>query len=287
MEVRLQIPLRDFYNGVDTEFHLEKQQICEECEGTGSADGDVETCSACNGHGVQIKKHQLAPGIFQQMQIQCESCSGQGKTIKHKCRVCGGSKVVRKVDAHQLKVEKGAPKGKRIIYENEADESPDWVAGDLHVYLVEKPPSLEEDNELQVDGTFFRRKGDDLFWKEVLSLREAWMGDWSRNVTHMDGHIVQLGRKKGEVVQPNAVERVKGEGMPLWHEDGDSVYHKTEFGDLYVEYAVVLPDQAEKDMVKEFWALWEKWRKKVGVDLGRDSGMPEGGPVTGEKKDEL
>jgi DnaJ-related protein SCJ1 len=228
----------------------------------------------------------LAPGIFQQVQAQCEHCGGQGKTIKHKCPVCSGSRVVRKVNTFQLVIEKGAPKGQKITYENDADESPDWVAGNLYVTLVEKEPDLVEDNELKVDGTFFRRKGNDLYWKEVLGLREAWMGDWTRNLTHLDGHVVQLSRKRGEIIQPGLVERVVGEGMPKWHEDGDSVYHQTEFGDLLVEYIVVLPDQMEKPMEKDFWALWEKWRKKNGVDLHKDSGRPDG-PVTAAHKDEL
>jgi len=228
----------------------------------------------------------LAPGIFQQVQVQCGECGGQGKTIKHKCPVCAGSRVVRKVSTFQLVIEKGAPKGQRINYENDADESPDWVAGDLHVTLVEKEASLEEDNEGRVDGTFFRRKDDDLYWKEVLSLREAWMGGWTRNLTHLDGHIVQLSRQRGETIQPGQVERVASQGMPKWHEDGDSVYHSTEFGDLIVEYTVVLPDQMEKPMEKDFWALWEKWRKKNGVDLQKDSGRPEK-PTMPKAKDEL
>lgn len=272
MEVRVGVPLRDFYTGHSTEFQLEKQQICEECEGSGSADGEVDTCRHCGGHGIVVKKHQLAPGIFQQVQVQCEHCGGQGKIIKHKCPVCSGGKVVRKVSTFQLVIEKGAPKGQRIKYENDADESPDWVAGDLHVTLVEKDPDLEEDNEGRVDGTFFRRKGDDLYWKEVLSLREAWMGSWSRNITHLDGHVVHLGKDRGHVIQPGQVERVTGEGMPKWHEDGDSVYHETQYGDLLVEYTVVLPDQMEKGMEKDFWALWDKWRKKNGVDLQNDRG---------------
>ena len=286
MEVRVGVPLRDFYNGHTTEFQLEKQQICEECEGSGSADGQVDTCSSCGGHGVKIQKHMLAPGIFQQVQVNCDQCGGQGKTIKHKCPVCSGSRVVRKVNTFSLVIDKGAPKGQRINYENDADESPDYVAGDLHVTLVEKEASLEEDNELRVDGTFFRRKGNDLYWNEVLSLREAWMGGWTRNLTHMDGHIVSLSRSRGSVIQPGHVEQVKGEGMPKWHEDGDSEYHTTEFGDLMVEYTVILPDEMVKGMEKDFWALWEKWRKKNGVDLHKDSGRPVG-PVEASVKDEL
>ena len=140
---------------------------------------------------------------------------------------------------------------------------------------------------MKPDGAFFRRRGDDLFWTEVLSLREAWMGDWTRNLTHLDGHVVRLGRPRGEVVQPGHVDALEGEGMPVWDEDGDSVYHETKFGKLYVEYTVVLPDQMESGMEKEFWSVWEKWRAKYAIDLHRDSGRPDDPIITSAAKDEL
>jgi DnaJ-related protein SCJ1 len=286
MEMQVQLPLRDFYNGNDHEITVERQQICEDCEGSGSADGKSETCGQCGGRGMVIQKHMLAPGIFQQMQSPCGHCGGKGQTISHPCKTCGGSRVVRKQSTHSLHVERGVPKGERIVYENEADESPDWVAGDLVVTLNEQSPVLGESDEERTDGTFFRRKGKELFWKEVLSLREAWMGDWTRNITHLDGHVVQLGRKRGEVVQPNTVEMVKGEGMPIRGEEQERGSGE-EFGALHVEYIVVLPDQMGKGMEKDFWALWEKWRKQTGVDLGKDSGRSTGGQRAGKGRDEL
>ncbi|KAL8704015.1 MAG: hypothetical protein Q9201_002820 [Fulgogasparrea decipioides] len=273
MEVRVSVPLRDFYNGHEHEFSVEKQQICEECEGSGSADGTVETCGMCRGQGMVIKKQMLAPGIFQQVQTHCDKCGGKGKTIKRPCKVCAGTRVVRKVSTHTLNIEKGMPKGARVVYENEADESPDWVAGDLVVVVGEKEAELGESDEERVDGAFMRRKGRELFWKEVLSLREAWMGGWTRNLTHLDGHVVRLGRDRGQVVQPGMVEVVKDEGMPTWINDREET--EEDFGRLHVEYMVVLPDRMEKPMEKEFWALWEKWRKKNGVDLEKDSGRPQ------------
>ncbi|KAK0373145.1 DnaJ domain-containing protein [Colletotrichum limetticola] len=267
VNVRIGISLRDFYNGINTEFQWDKQHICEDCDGTGSADGKVDTCGVCGGRGVRIVKHQLAPGMFQQVQMQCDACGGRGQEIKHKCHTCGGARVVRKPTTVQLTVARGAGRDSQIVYENEADASPDYVAGNLVVTLSEKEPEIGQDNPDRVDGTFFRRKDNDLYWTEVLSLREAWMGDWTRNVTHLDGHVVRLSRDRGGVVQPGHVETVKGEGMPLFHEDGDSVYHKTEFGNLYVDYVVVLPDQMESGMEKEFWSVFQKWRGKVGVDL--------------------
>jgi len=161
----------------------------------------------------------------------------------------------------------------RITYENEADESPDWVAGDLIVQLVEADPQLGTEEHEKTDGTFFRRRGNDLFWREVLSLREAWMGDWKRNITHLDGHVVQLSRKRGEVVQPNTVEVIEGQGMPIWYQQLPEGVDEA-YGALNVEYVVILPDQMDKSMEKDFWSIWDKWRKKRGVDLLKDSGRP-------------
>lgn len=282
MEVRLAIPLRDFYNGRDTEFSVEKQQICEDCEGSGSADGQVETCNKCGGHGIILQRHQLAPGMYQQVQMHCDQCGGKGKSIKHVCPVCQGQRVVRRPTTFHTTIERGMPVGHRIVFENEADESPDFVAGDLIVTLIETEPQLSSapaeahEDDHRTDGTFFRRKGRDLFWKEVLGVREAWMGDWTRNLTHLDGHVVQLSRKRGEVVQPQQVEVVRGEGMPLYSDSHAHDHDSSEgFGNLYVEYTVVLPDQMEKGMEKEFHALFDKYRKKQGaITVDKDSGRP-------------
>ncbi|KAJ5707293.1 hypothetical protein N7488_007094 [Penicillium malachiteum] len=286
MEVKAALPLRDFYNGREINFLVEKQQICDTCEGTGSKDHKVVTCDQCGGHGRVIKKHMLAPGMFQQVQMPCDKCGGQGKTIKNPCPICHGNRVVRKEVETSATIEPGMGRGTRLVFENEADESPDFVAGDLIVILEEKEAELGSSDEERTDGTFFRRKGKDLFWKETLSLREAWMGEWSRNLTHLDGHIVRLGRKRGEVVQPLAVETIYGEGMPHYSEGHLHDHEEDQPGNLYVEYTVVLPDQMESGMEKDFHSLWEKWRKKIGVDLATDSGRPMPPPAE-DLKDEL
>lgn len=274
MELQIGLPLRDFYMGREFKFSIEKQQICDHCEGSGSADGKVITCDKCAGRGMVIQKHMLAPGMFQQVQMMCDKCRGQGKMIKKPCPVCHGERVVRRESEVYATVEPGMDKGQRLVFENEGDESPDWIAGDLVLILQEKDAELGKADEHRTDGTFFRRKGKDLFWKEALSLREAWMGEWTRNITHLDGHVVQLGRKCGDVVQPLAVETVQGEGMPFYSDGHLHDHHDEDAGSLYVEYTVILPDQMESGMEKEFFALWEKWRKKSGVDLGKDSGRP-------------
>ncbi len=304
MEVRVQLPLRDFYTGADTEIEVERQALCDECDGTGSADGHMDTCGQCGGSGVVVQRHMIALGVFQQVQTVCGVCGGRGRLVRTPCGACGGAKVVRRRVAHPLHVEPGMPRGARLRYEGEADEDADHAPGDLFVLLDEAAPDAvqaevrakrkkkkkeeskaadddyDEEEEgadaALTDGAYFRRKGHDLYWTEVLGLREAWMGGWTRSLTHLDGHEVRLGRRRGHVVQPGTVDVLPGEGMPIWDErtGGGGA---AQFGALHVEYVVVLPDRMERRMRDEFAALWDKWVPPKGAKAKDGAAVKDGG----------
>jgi DnaJ-class molecular chaperone len=54
---------------------------------------------------------------------------------------------------------------------------------------------------------------------------------FERNVTHLDGRTITIGRSG--TTQPGEVEVIEGEGMPA--------YTDVPQGDMYIEYTVVLP----------------------------------------------
>jgi DnaJ-related protein SCJ1 len=60
---------------------------------------------------------------------------------------------------------------------------------------------------------------------------------FERNLTHLDGHTVTL--KRAGVTQPGFVQTIKGQGLPH--------YEQHTYGDLFVEYNVVLPVALSKD----------------------------------------
>ncbi|KAF8896370.1 hypothetical protein BD779DRAFT_1433142 [Infundibulicybe gibba] len=216
-----EVQLGDIYEGANIDFMIKKRILCDHCRGSGAAsDGHIHKCSSCNGSGVKVVKQQVnIPGNVAQSQVTCNDCGGRGTIIAKKCPHCDGQKVVDHTAHYTLEVTPGMPEGHEVVFEGEADESPDWEAGDV----VLRVRSRKEKGG-------WRRKESSLYWKETIGIDEALLG-FERNLTHLDGHVVQLIRTG--VTQPGFVQTIKGEGMP--------VFQQSAHGDLFVEYNVVLP----------------------------------------------
>lgn len=103
-----------------------------------------------------------APGMYQQVQMQCDHCNARGKVIKHACPVCKGARIVQAESEISVDIDRGLPEGAELVFEGEADENPDWQAGDLIVRVRTKP----------LLGGFMRR-GSNLYWKETISVADV------------------------------------------------------------------------------------------------------------------
>ncbi|KAF6754486.1 hypothetical protein DFP72DRAFT_899219 [Ephemerocybe angulata] len=227
-----EVSLADVYAGGSIDFMIKKKILCDHCRGSGAAsDGDIHTCTSCNGQGVKLVKQQIFPGMFAQSQVTCNECGGRGKVIKRRCPHCQGNKVMDHTAHYTLDVIAGMPEGHEVVFEGEADESPDWEAGDVVLRVRSKK---------ETGG--FRRKESSLYWKETIGVDEALLG-FERNLTHLDGRTVPLVRKG--VTQPGYVQVIKGEGMPLFN-------RHEQHGDLFVEYNVVLPTEVTPLMRRKF-----------------------------------
>ncbi|GAA5951871.1 hypothetical protein JCM8115_005262 [Rhodotorula mucilaginosa] len=220
MLAEIEVDLKAMYEGDSMKFQIRRKAICDRCDGTGArSEKDVVTCQTCDGRGVRLVRHQLGPGIFQQVQMHCDRCGGRGQTIKHYCPSCKGARIVDTVSDLDLHIDRGMPEGEEIVFEGEADESPDLEAGDVIVRVRSKK-----------EKGGFVRKDSNLYWKEPISVAEALLG-FRHTVKGLDGHDIVLSRSG--VTQPGFVDVVAGEGMPI--------YHLTGHGNLFVEYQVVMP----------------------------------------------
>jgi len=227
MVMDMEVELQDIYTGKSYEIQIQRKQICDHCEGSGARSAsDIHDCEVCGGRGVRIVKHMLAPGMYQQVQMQCDRCGGRGRTIRHQCPHCHGQKVIEVESDITVDIDRGLPEGAELSYESEADESPDWVAGDLIFRVRTK----------KEQGGFSRRR-ENLYWKETISVADALLG-FERKIDHLDGHPIKLVSPAGSTIQPGQVQVIHGEGLPR--------YHSSEFGDLFVEYNVMMPTSVSK-----------------------------------------
>lgn len=94
--------------------------------------------------------------MFTQVQQPCGHCGGTGKHTKKSCSKCKGAKVLQINEELNVDIDRGLPEGSDLVFEGEADESPDWLAGDIIVRVKSRD---------SVGG--FGRKGSNLYYKLV------------------------------------------------------------------------------------------------------------------------
>lgn len=223
-ETHIDVSMKRMFKGFDMDLQVNLQGICEGCKGSGSADGVNHKCDGCDGSGVVVQVAQMGM-MIQKFQQQCPRCGGKGQLISNPCKKCNGQKVQREDRKYNVYIEPGTPRVHSYTFEEEADKSPDHVAGDLIVQI----------REAQTENMGYRRRRSDLFRTEALSLKEALHGGWKRSIAYLDDETeVVLSRKKGEMTQHGHIEKIENHGMP--HMGIDDVH-----GDLYIKYVVVMP----------------------------------------------
>ncbi|KAJ3077536.1 DnaJ- protein scj1 [Quaeritorhiza haematococci] len=230
INVDLPVTLEELFNGKSFDVELNKQILCTTCRGSGAKNADdVKTCNVCGGSGVKVVRQILGPGIYQQMQTTCDACNGRGKIVRSTCPACSGKKVNR--GSHQITVtlERGMHDSQKIIFEREGDQSPEITPGNVIFHVKTEPHPL------------FERKGDNLYLKETITLKEALLG-FEKKMKHLDGETLVI-KRENVVTQPGFVQTIKGEGMPT-HE------YPSERGNLFVEYQVIFPKQLSEDKKK-------------------------------------
>uniref|UniRef100_A0A8C9JBT1 DnaJ heat shock protein family (Hsp40) member A4 n=1 Tax=Panthera tigris altaica TaxID=74533 RepID=A0A8C9JBT1_PANTA len=202
---QLSVTLEDLYNGVTKKLALQKNVICEKCEGVGGKKGSVEKCPLCKGRGMQVHIQQVGPGVVQQIQTVCVECKGQGERIspRDRCEICGGAKVTREKKIIEVHVEKGMKDGQKILFHGEGDQEPELEPGDVIIVLDQK------------DHSVFQRRGHDLIMKMKIQLSEALCG-FKKMIKTLDDRVLVITSKAGEVIKHGDLKCVHDEGMPIY-----------------------------------------------------------------------
>lgn len=132
----VEVPLSDMYTGRTFELEYERNVVCPACDGSGArSPADIHTCETCAGRGVRIVRQQIMPGFITNAQVTCDKCAGAGRVIAHACPKCGGNKIMTDQSTLDVEIEPGMREGEELVFEGDADESPDWEAGDVVIRL--------------------------------------------------------------------------------------------------------------------------------------------------------
>jgi len=144
--------------------------------------------------------------------------------------VCHGDKQVKSVDELTLFIEKGIPDGHEYKYRDAADEHVNARAGEV-IFKVKTLPHKT-----------FTREMNDLKTTITITLRQALLG-FEKELTHLDGRLLKIQRNK--ITRPGEVEKVKGEGMPIYDYPSDR-------GDLIITYQVEFPKELTPEQKELF-----------------------------------
>lgn len=234
----LKVSLEDLYNGKVSKLAVQKNVICDACNGKGGKDGAVQQCVACEGQGAVMNIRRLGPGFVQQFSQRCDVCRGRGEIIndKDRCKKCDADKVVRERKVLEVHIDKGMRDGHKFNFRGESNQEPGREAGDVIIVLDER------------EHAFFTRKGADLKISLEIDLCEALCG-FKRVIQTLDKRELVISTHAGDVIKHQDVKVVLNEGMP---------HHKNPFdkGRLIITFKVrfpssgFLPEQKLKELAK-------------------------------------
>lgn len=165
MGITLHTTLAEAAAGCTKTVSYERLAPCDDCNGTGTADGGHEkTCERCHGTGRVVEVQRT---IFGQMQTEapCPDCQGSGKVMDHPCETCGGQGRTPSRETVEVKIPAGIQTGQSIKVDGKGEAG---VRGDRAGDLV-ATIDVEEDER-------FEREGDRLYCGVEVDALEAMVG---------------------------------------------------------------------------------------------------------------
>ena len=236
--------------GCKKELHVQSQEKCDTCDGTGAKKGTtVTTCPQCQGRGTVQTQQRTILG-YMTTQTTCPQCHGEGKIIKEPCRDCRGTGTVRKTKTLEVQIPAGIDHGQTIQLSGKGEAgSKGGPNGDMLLTVRVRPHAI------------FRREGNDVFIDMPITFVQAALGATVK-VPTLDG-VVELSIPEG--TQTGSKFRMKGRGIQFLRSKGR--------GDQYVTVNVEVPRNLtpkQKEILKDFDEDKNYKQKKSFYDKMKD-----------------
>ncbi len=234
LRLKVRLNLQEVATGVTKKFKVKKDVTCEDCHGSGAANGSSsETCPKCHGSGVVVKTVRTMLGMMQ-TQTECPECHGEGTVIKNKCHACGGTGIVKGEEVVEIKIPAGVAEGMVVNVPGKGNAGMhNGVNGNIQVFIEEEP-----------NDTFIR-DGQDIIYNLLLDFPTAALGG-EVEIPTIEGTKVKIRIEPG--TQPGKSLRLRGKGLPAVQGYGNGQ------GDLIVNISVYVPKElsrSEKEMLEQ------------------------------------
>jgi molecular chaperone DnaJ len=238
IQIDLTLTLKEIALGTEKKVRVTIKDVCDQCRGTGSADGKAETCPQCHGTG-QVRT--LRQSLFGQMQSisECPSCRGEGKIIRNKCPRCMGEGRISKTKEINVKIPAGVEENQVIRLRGQGNVGPrNGSYGDILVVIHEKPDEL------------FERDGNNIILEYPITVTQAVLGDEVivPTLTGTAKMKIPSGTQSGRIF------RLRGQGIK-----GLNSYSR---GDLLVKIKVVVPTKLSREEMELYNRLKEFDKKR-------------------------
>ncbi len=233
----LPISLTNLYTGKKYRINLRVKRECVDCEGTGSSEKKIYTCSFCKGRGYMQKVIEQGT-LVQRHRQKCSNCAGRGGSIdpKETCPACKGNEWLFQKICQEFEVKPGFEWGNRMVIAGEGNRLRDHAPGDI---LIKLTPAKD-----YKEGSFIRI-GADLIYRFQITLAEALLG-MDRVVEHLDKRKLRV--KIDGPVNPNSKKIILEEGMPIITKQQiyeNMKWEDYERGNLIIAFAIIFPDELD------------------------------------------
>ena len=232
LRIRVKMSLEEIALGVEKKVKVNKQIICNTCNGSGAAgSGSIGKCTTCNGRGQVTRVTNTFLGQMQTT-TTCPSCHGEGEVITKKCSACLGSGTVKGEEVISVKLPPGVTDGIQLSMSGKGNAAPrGGIPGDLIIVIEEIPHE------------HFVREELNIYYEHYLSFPEAALGT-TIEVPTLDGRARV---KVPPGTQPGKLFRLKGKGIPMLNRNGV-------IGDEMIFINVYVPEKlsvAEKELIEQ------------------------------------
>ena len=231
MRYDLEIDFEDAMYGVERTIDITKMENCNECHGSGCAEGSSKkSCPHCGGSGT----YTVSQGFFSVRQT-CPHCGGSGQVIEKPCKKCRGRGQVQVTKQRTVRIPAGVDTGSQLRDSGQGgcgfNGGP---AGDLYIFIHVRPSRV------------FERDGSNLYCEVPVDFAVAAVGG-TIEVPTISGKTrlnVPAGTQNGQIL------RIKGKGAP-------SLRRGVGRGDLHIRILLETPvnlSGEQKELLEKFAA---------------------------------